>query len=104
MDEKNKRGADRNSNPYIMISNLRNKLKNVTDRFNQTSKRYDARRLKDKQIKEAFQLKLQNRFQELGDMDENEIEQQWSKTKDIYTETAEEILGFRNPLKERVDN
>jgi hypothetical protein len=58
-----------------------------------------VRRLKDKQIKEAFQLKFQNRFQELGEMDANEIEQQWSKTKDIYTETAEEILGFWNPLR-----
>jgi hypothetical protein len=40
-----------------MIPNLRIKLKKVTDRFSQTSKSYDVRRLKDKQIKEAFQLK-----------------------------------------------
>jgi hypothetical protein len=81
-----------------MISILWIKLKKVTDRINQTSKRYNERRLKDKQIKEAFQLKLQNTFQELGEMDENEIEKQWSKTKYIYTEIAEETLGFRNYL------
>jgi hypothetical protein len=41
-------------------------LKKVTDRFIQTSKRFYVRRIKDKQIKEVFQLKLQKRFQELG--------------------------------------
>lgn len=60
------------------------------------------RRLKDKQIIEAFQLKLHSEFQELEEMDGCEIEQ-WSKPKATYTETAEEILGFRNPLrKERL--
>jgi hypothetical protein len=96
---RNKRGADINSEHYLIISNLRNKMKKVTDRFSQTSKRYDMGRRKDNQTKEAFQLKLQNIFWELGEMDENEIEQQWWKTKDIYTETAKEMLGFRNPLR-----
>jgi hypothetical protein len=64
MDVRNKRRADININHYLMISNQRIKLKKVTDRFSQTFKRYDVRSLKDKEIKEAFQLKLQNRFQE----------------------------------------
>jgi hypothetical protein len=68
---RNKRGADINSEHYLMISNLRIKLTKITDRFSQTSKRNDVRRLKDKQVKEAFQLKLQIRFQEVGEMDEN---------------------------------
>jgi hypothetical protein len=82
-----------------MISNFRIKLKKVTDIFSQTFRRYDVRQLKDKQIKEAFHLTLQNRFQDLGEMDENETEQPWSKNKYIYRDTAEEILGFRNPLR-----
>jgi hypothetical protein len=58
MDVRNKRGADINSNHCLIISNLRILLKKVTNRFSQTSKRYDIRTLKDKQIKELFQLKL----------------------------------------------
>jgi hypothetical protein len=52
MDVRNKRGADINIDHYLMICNLRIKLKKVTDTFSQTSKRYDVRRLKDKQIQE----------------------------------------------------
>jgi hypothetical protein len=58
MDLRNKRGAEINSSQYLLISNLRIKLKKVTEKFNQKSRTHDVRRLKDKEVKETFQLKL----------------------------------------------
>jgi hypothetical protein len=58
MDVRNKRGADINSYHYTNDLQSEDQIEE-SNRFSQTSKRHDVRRLKDKQIKEAFQLKLQ---------------------------------------------
>jgi len=53
-------------------------------------------------VREEFKLELKNRFSVLSSQTENtNIEESWKILKNVYTETSEKILGFReNQQKE----
>jgi ATP-dependent protease HslVU (ClpYQ) ATPase subunit len=55
--------------------------------------------LKQKNKKREFNLQLRNRFQKLGELENEEVEHHWLKVKDAFVKTAKEVLGFRNPTR-----
>ena len=51
-------------------------------------------------VREEFKLELKNRFSVLSNQNENtDIEESWKGRKNVYTETSEKILGFRESQK-----
>ena len=61
--------------------------------------KYDVHKLKDPVKKSEFQIELRNRFELLGTIPEQGIEDQWQQIKQSFCSTAEEVLGFKKPNK-----
>jgi hypothetical protein len=62
-------------------------------------KRLDIKKLESSQFKQEYKMELRNRFESLNHPDDKNIEETWSKIKDIYVKTAESALGFREIKK-----
>jgi hypothetical protein len=45
--------------------------------------------------KKEFNLQVRNRFQKLGELENEEVEHRWLKVKYVFVKTAEEVLGFK---------
>lgn len=93
-DVKVMRGADVGSDHNLLIIKLKLKLHKVQGKTI-TSKRYESCKLKIPEIKDKFTLELRNRFNALTVNEEQDIENQWSEFKNIYNETALDIIGPR---------
>ncbi len=93
------RGADVNSDHYLLVAKVKLKLKNPDSRDKTTVKKYDIAKLKDPEVANEFKLQLRNRFSVLeneGNVDEPSIvESKWKQLKTAYQETAENVVGFK---------
>ncbi|CAG2247382.1 unnamed protein product [Mytilus edulis] len=59
-------------------------------------RKFNVGKLKIPNIREEFQISLQNRFSAISDLDieENDINNTWEQTKNVILETCEETLGY----------
>jgi hypothetical protein len=88
-----RRGPDVNSGHYLVIGKRRLKLRKT--RTKSDRKVFDIRKLKSERIKRRFSVEIQNRFEMLRSLGES-IKEQWENTKDTYTDTCQDVLGYRN--------
>ena len=58
--------------------------------------KYNTTILEDDEKKKEYSLALTNRFQALQYLEEETIDEQWRKTKEVVTSTCNEILGSKN--------
>ena len=65
-------------------------------------KKYNVQKLQMPSVREEFKLELKNKFSAHSAQNEDtDIEESWKAIKNVYTETSEKILGFReNQQKE----
>ena len=89
------RGADANSDHYLLRGTIKLKLRKAISKTN-TRKKIDIAKLKLPNVKKAFCIELKNRFQALQSTDEetDTIQEKWNNIKSIFTETAEKTVGF----------
>lgn len=57
LDVRNKRGADINSDHYLIVARVRVKIKKQEERYKQQIRRCDTKRLKNKSYKRGIQTK-----------------------------------------------
>ncbi|XP_071153817.1 craniofacial development protein 2-like [Mytilus edulis] len=94
-DVRVKWGADAASDHHLVIGSIKMKLlaqkKSVVKR-----RKFNVGKLKIPNIREEFQISLQNRFSAISDLDieENDINNTWEQTKNVILETCEETLGY----------
>ena len=91
------RGADANSDHFLVAATIKLKLRKVIPQ-SQQRKRLDIPKLKCPHTKAAFALELKNRFSALSGEDGTEkdnVSQKWDTIKKIYCTTAEAVLGFK---------
>lgn len=89
------RGADIASDHLLSIASIKIKLRKT--RNGQTrGKQIDSLRLRDKVIKDKYNIELQNRFKAIEEGQIISLEE-YNK---IYTESGEKILGFKRRKKE----
>ncbi|VDI60697.1 Hypothetical predicted protein [Mytilus galloprovincialis] len=94
-DVRIKRGADAASDHHLVIGSIKMKLlaqkKLVVKR-----RKFNVGKLKIPNIREVFQISLQNRFSAISDLviEENDINNTWEQTKNVILETCEETLGY----------
>ena len=97
-----KRGADCGSDHFLIISKIKLKLKKAPKINELSRKTFDLQRLKDNKIRQKFNTEVKNRYQVLRAIDDNNenmgenITEIWDNIKDIYTKTAEKVLGLKN--------
>ena len=97
-DVRTQRGADINSDHFLVIAKIRLKLKKANHTTSEKPRKFDTSKLRRPEIKEEFKMELNNRFEILGNLAEDEdnvIEAKWTRIKKLYTETAEEVLGYQ---------
>ncbi|XP_055997977.1 uncharacterized protein LOC130047325 [Ostrea edulis] len=95
-DVKVYRGADVNSDHYLLKATIKLKLRR--DHQQQGMKRkFDIDKLKIPNINKAFNLELKNRFKALENNpdDQDNIQGKWDTIKETYVETAAKTLGYR---------
>jgi hypothetical protein len=92
MDVRAYRGADVGSDHNLCIGQLKLKLKTATKK--QLQLRIDSRRLSNSKVQKEFQLELKNRFDELGDEREQNIENKWNNIKTVILEAANNSAGI----------
>ncbi|XP_035663420.1 uncharacterized protein LOC118407108 [Branchiostoma floridae] len=94
-----KRSADVGSDHHLLMAACRVRLAACRKKVQKTTK-YNVERLKNPDMKQQFVLTLANRFDVLRynsdneeELDDDEIETEWSTIKEAYTSTCEEVLG-----------
>ena len=97
-DVRVRRGADVGSDHHLVTATLKVKLrKNGPEKPRQ--QQFDVEKLRDPKIKNAFILKLKNKFQVLADAENYTqtesvgIDTAWKQIRSAYTQTSEACLG-----------
>ena len=96
-DTRTMRSADVGSDHHLVLAKV--KIKMVKQiKAKGPRKKYCVEKLKDPSVQEAFKIKLSNKFSVLSNLGEDEenvgsVEETWTKIKDTYISTCEEILG-----------
>ena len=97
-DVRTQRGADINSDHFLVTAKIRLKLKKANHTTSEKPRKFDVSKLKRPETKEEFKLELRNRFDLLSNLteeDDNIVETKWTTIKKVYTEAAKEILGYQ---------
>ena len=97
------RGADASSDHYLVVANIKLKLKRCKKPTSCSGVIYDVAKLKSPEVKREFSIQLKNRFEclQIEDANENNTEvsntksvnQKWEEFKTVYNETATAVLG-----------
>jgi hypothetical protein len=72
-------------------------------KFESRRKKVNVQKLKDKKRCEEFKIELRNRFLVLCSLSEDyddEVNIKWMKIKEVYLETSEKFLGYRDQKQE----
>ena len=95
MDVRAYRGADIASDHNLVIAKIKLKLRK--NRKKQTrGRQFDSSKLKDGNVRQAFQRELKNRFEVLN----NEQEMNIDTFNQAFKETSERVLGYKKKKKE----
>ena len=100
-DVRSYRSADVGSDHELLVATLKLKLR--SNRSRQPTKlpsNFDVEKLRDKNVRRQFNIKLSNRFEALADIPQD-VEEAWTTIQQNYAETAEEVLGFKKSIKEQ---
>ena len=90
--------ADTGSDQYLVVAVIKMKLL-ALKKPRSSRKTYCTHRFKDQTVRKDFVIALTNRYDALynepvdGEEQELDIEQEWSKIKEMYSSTCEEVLG-----------
>ena len=98
------RSTDAGSDHHLVVAAIKMKLL-AWKKPGSSRKKYCTYRFKDQTVREEFVIALSNRYDAVYNepLDEEEmeldIEQEWSKIKEMYSSTCEEVFG--NAKRER---
>ena len=87
------RGADVASDHHLLLAKVKLKLRKFESREGSRRLKFQVNLLQDTHRKQEFELALKNRFQLLQDLEETDIEEHWTKIREIFESTCKEELG-----------
>jgi hypothetical protein len=84
------------------MAHFKVKIKKVEKKSEVRNKKLDIQKLKNKE-KSEFRLEMKNRFEILQESSHTDtvtdIERKWREIRDIFLETSEKMIGFKNKLR-----
>nr|KAG5686358.1 hypothetical protein BaRGS_026819 [Batillaria attramentaria] len=94
-DVRARRGADIGLDHHLVVAKLKMKLSSARKKQQNPRVRFNVRKLRMVETKEAFQIALQNRFEALQTDEEGEgtVEHAWTTLKQATVGACEETLG-----------
>ena len=93
------RAADAGSDHHPVLCKMPVKLRRTQKE--KGVKLFDSERLRNQDIKEKFTLELSNRFQILGDLSTEDIEDVCSNVHEVFLDTSKKVLGYRKGQKKK---
>ena len=94
LDVKVQRGADVQSDHYLLTSKVQLKLKKL-DKVSNPRKKYNITSLQNIERLQDFKLFLKNRFEALTPSEEDDVEDIWLNIKTVYNDTSHNKLGYK---------
>ena len=94
LDVKVQRGADVNTDHFLLSSFVKLKLKQQQSIKNPRIK-YNISALQDQDKLNSFKLNLHNRFEALTPTEDDTVEDSWAEIKTVFNEVSKEVLGFK---------
>ncbi|VDP18783.1 unnamed protein product [Schistosoma margrebowiei] len=97
-DGRTRRGADVASDHYLVVANLKLKLKKNWTSGQTALQRFNTAFLRDTDKLNEFKIALNNRFQALQDLlkeEETSMGDNWKGIKEALTSSCQEILGLK---------
>lgn len=99
LDTKTRRGADCGSDHYLVTADIRLKIASIKTQAQRTNRPYNTEALRrDREVADMFVAQLTNRYEALN-WETNDIEDNWTKVRDLLQKTSEETLGYREKRK-----
>ena len=94
LDVRSFRGADINSDHHLVIGKLRLKLKKMANKTPARTK-YNLNALKNEEVRNSFQIDVQNRFAALDSLEDESVEEKWEHFKATIKDAGRDTLGFQ---------
>ncbi|KAI5712725.1 hypothetical protein M8J75_010736 [Diaphorina citri] len=85
---------DENAPRYAGVADVRLKIAAIKTQQQRTNRPYDTEKIRNKEVANAYAIQLSNRFETLS-LDGDNIDENWSKAKEVFQKTSEETLGYR---------
>ena len=95
-DTRVRRGADVASDHHLLVGQVRLKLKKCLPQGSKAGRKFNTIYLNDRALKSTFKLTLSNRFQALGNCEDDPVETMWETAKQVWKSTFEEVLGKKS--------
>ena len=95
-------GPDVASDHKLVMAGIRIKLK--TARRHGKIRRYDVEKLEDTEMKQRYKEELRRKWTKAKEEEEgaeNSVEGTWKEIREIYNETAKQVLGYRETRKKK---
>uniref|UniRef100_A0A8D9ACT3 Craniofacial development protein 2 n=2 Tax=Cacopsylla melanoneura TaxID=428564 RepID=A0A8D9ACT3_9HEMI len=99
LDTRARRGADCGSDHHLVTSDVRLKIASIKTQNQRTNRPYNTEALRrNRNTANEFVVQLTNRYEALN-WESNNIEENWTKVKELFQKTSEETLGHRESRK-----
>lgn len=90
------RGANVDSDHYLVIARIRARISNARNRRSQRPKKWDITKLKDIDTRTSFQHNLNSKVPgALGHIDDGNVQNIWDGLEQVISSAAEETLGTK---------
>ena len=104
LDVKVFRGADVNSDHYMLFAKIKLKLM-AANTNKQRRKVFDINRLKLHEVRKTFSLELKNRFAILATLedvtDQGSVEHSWNQIREAHTDAAKKVIGYKKKASKK---
>jgi hypothetical protein len=95
------RWADIDSDHHLVIGEVKVRIARVKQNGGLASKKFNYQKLLNAETKDAFLIELKNRLSVLKVEEGKSSNTLWEETKEVFTGTSKEVLGYMT--KEKID-
>jgi hypothetical protein len=92
MDVRTFRGANMDSDHYLLISKIRSRISNTRKTYGSCARKFNSEKLKTPEILSAYREQLNEYLAKHADNDNADINGAWMLLKNAITQTADTVL------------
>lgn len=80
---------------------MRLKIATLAKKLDKTARKFNVRKLDDVNCRKSFSLSLQNSFDFLQELEDEQMDETWVRIRSAYTKAREEVLVYTSAKKEQ---
>jgi hypothetical protein len=98
LDVRSFRGANIDSNHYLVISKIRGRICNLRETSRYQAKKFNVGKLKERDVKMLYAQRIEECLTDFNDSES--INEDWKELRDIITTTADAVLGKAGKMEQ----